>query len=352
MTAQNAEGQKLTGYRGTVNLISDSTVTLPPDYTFTAAGTHTFMVVFHSGNTHTVYVSDVSNGGSGYSETFVQCPGMTLTATNNGPMCPTSGSAVTLTAITNAQSPTFQWHLAHFPDQGDHSGDNVAVTFAALWEVYMNDSATGCFMSALTNIDLQPAPAIMNPNPASGDFTASIAGDTNGPYSDIVWSVDSDATIVSGQGTATVTIRPDPAATSLTFDVTATATRTNCWQTNSHYVSLIPAPPSAAITTGGSVCPHANGTASVPDAGAGARYFWAVQNGSLVSGQGTPSIVFSAPASGTVQLFATVSHNGLSTNANTSVPVTAATATLFATVSGPAARRRSTSPSPARRRSR
>ena len=334
VTAQTSNGQTVTGYRGTVTFSAslqkpDPSVELPPDYTFTAAdaGTHTFYVVFHRGGQHQVWVSDVTNPDiSGADDTSVQCSDITLTATNNGPVCP--GSTVTLTATTNAPNPSFSW----YPHTGGGGlvlhGQTVTTTIGGMWFVTLDDSTAGCSTTATTTVAYEPIPQVSVPSTASGDYSASIAGDSNGPYTDIVWSVR-NGSVAGGQGTATATIHPNPSAAAVVVTVDATRVSTGCRQSNEGTTDIVAAPLDAGISTGGSVCPHANGVASVADAGAGAAYAWTVPNASIVSGQGTPSIVFAAPASGSVSIFVTVARDGAWANGNTSVAVDSPSATLL-----------------------
>jgi len=74
--------------------------------------------------------------------------------------------------------------------------------------------------------------------------------------------------------------------------------------------------PSPAITTPSEVCPGFAGVvASVPDAGEGAAYAWTISNGAIQDGQGTRSIKWKAPWSGTVGLaVAVISPIGCTTN--------------------------------------
>jgi len=332
VTAVDSNNQPVSSYRGTVTFsASDSSVDVPPDYTFTAAdaGQHTFYVVFHRGYLHSVGVTDTVSNLQGGDETNVLCPDLTATATNSGPICP--GGTVTLTATTNATNPSFNWHPAHGGGGLVLTGQTVTTTVATLWEVYVTDADTGCLVAARTMVDYEPAPSIFGPDTASGDFTATLDGDPNGPYTDIVWSVTSGGSIVAGQGTPTVTIHPDASATRVYYAVAANRT-TGCRRSSDTSTAISPAPLSAAITTSDRVCPHADGVASVPDAGAGATYFWSLTNASIVSGQGTPSIVFEAPASGTIELSATVSRNGVGTGGNATVSVSAPAATLVSEV--------------------
>ena len=66
LTVEDAYGNVVTGYVGTVHFSSsDSTATLPPDYTFTAgdAGVHTFTstAILRKRGTQTLSVTDTQN---------------------------------------------------------------------------------------------------------------------------------------------------------------------------------------------------------------------------------------------------------------------------------------------------
>jgi hypothetical protein len=332
VTAVDAVGNKVAGYRGTVTFSSslagpDSSVDLPPDYTFTDAdaGTHTFNVVFHNGYLHEVWVTDTATSAQGSDETNVQCPEMTLTVTNSGPMCP--GSPVTLTAYTNASSPIYNWHLAHGGGGLVFTTQSVTTTIGGTWEVYVSDGTDQCLASAQTTVAYEQLPSITHPLSASGDFQASLSGDVNGPYTDIDWSVTHGGSIVAGQGTATVTIRPDPGVAQVDYGVGATRASTGCRQSNTASTSYHAAL-SADIATPGSICSGMSATASVPDGGAGTSYLWYLLNGTIVSGQSTPSIVFMPNGPGAVEISASVSRNGQFASGVANVAVDAVSAAI------------------------
>ncbi|HJW92593.1 MAG TPA: hypothetical protein VJ901_03150 [Thermoanaerobaculia bacterium] len=328
VVAQNSSYQTVPGYTGTVHFSADDpSVELPPDYTFTGAdaGSHTFTVIFHRGYQHQVWVTDLNSGAGGSAEGFIVCPDITLTATNDGPICP--GSMVTLSASTNATSPSWNWHAAHgaagYPT---YYTQTAVAPYASAWEVYMDDAGTGCHASAQTNVEFEPPPDITIPQSTSGDFTASIASDPNGPYSNIQWSVG-DGTIIGGAGTATITVRPNGGVSRVSIGVTATRIATNCTRSESDlYVDVNPAPLDVTVTTPPSVCPNAtNISASVPDNGQGAVYTWQVNNGTLVSGQGTRTIVYNAGASSKVFIFITVQRNSQNLSGSAEVPIASPT---------------------------
>jgi hypothetical protein len=81
-------------------------------------------------------------------------------------------------------------------------------------------------------------------------------------------------------------------------------------------------PPDATIEAPPAVCSLATvGAASVPDAGAGATYVWAITNGTITAGETTRTITFTAGATGTVGLDATVTVSGCAGHGTANIPV-------------------------------
>ncbi len=92
-------------------------------------------------------------------------------------------------------------------------------------------------------------------------------------------------------------------------------------------------PPAATINAPSSACASSTGNAASVNAPAATQWTWTVTGGTLTSGQGTPNITFSAPASGSVGLTVLVRDgNGCPNTVSTSVPVVA---TPSATISAP-----------------
>ncbi len=75
------------------------------------------------------------------------------------------------------------------------------------------------------------------------------------------------------------------------------------------------------ISSPSTLCASSNATASVPDAGPGTTYTWSVTNGTIVSGQGTVNLVFSAGPSGSVKLDIAQVNSGCTANGTVTIPI-------------------------------
>jgi uncharacterized repeat protein (TIGR03803 family) len=80
-------------------------------------------------------------------------------------------------------------------------------------------------------------------------------------------------------------------------------------------------PDATIIATGAACASSTNNRASVPNAGTGAAYSWAITNGTINAGAGTSNIIWAAGPTGTVTLTVTVS-SGTSCSNNGSMDVT------------------------------
>ncbi len=116
------------------------------------------------------------------------------------------------------------------------------------------------------------------------------------------WTV-TGGTITAGTGTTSITYTAG-AGPSVTIDITITDAN-GCVSTCQEIVTV--AAPDCTITAEDEVCDGTAGhTASVPDAGGGATYTWAVTGGTIDSGQGTASISYTAGAGPTITIDVTV----------------------------------------------
>ncbi|MGB2984252.1 MAG: hypothetical protein WBE26_00070, partial [Phycisphaerae bacterium] len=125
------------------------------------------------------------------------------------------------------------------------------------------------------------------------------------------WTV-TGGTLNSGQGTISISYTAGM-GTSLTLEVTVTDA--NGCQSTCQKVVTVDAP-DCTISGANEVCfQSSNNFASVPNAGAGATYVWAVAGGTLTSGQGTNQITYTAGSGTAVTLDVTVTNdNGCSSS--------------------------------------
>ncbi|MCK6683134.1 MAG: hypothetical protein L6R30_12035 [Thermoanaerobaculia bacterium] len=139
---------------------------------------------------------------------------------------------------------------------------------------------------------------LFNKDTAARETTVSIAGVPAGPSS--LYRFDAGARLgpagsVSFSGGTATLILPSRSATLIV----------------SRLDSGSCAPPSSSITL----------SASVPDAGTGASYTWAISGGTITGGQGTKSVSFTATKSFRVTLTATVRNaEGCSSSATVTIP--------------------------------
>ncbi len=211
VTAVDANGNLTTDYTGTVEFQSHG-VTRPANYTFTPAdvGTKTFTSTPDRGGYVLFNVYDVEYIGIAHSHSMqIACPGFTVTASNDGPVCP--NEAPTLTASTTETGVTFHWQGPRFWSASGQVVSGV-MNYAGTYLVVMSHP-NGCSASAETDVTLSSTnpdvQAVSDPLHACDTLEKTFAivdTATNGPYTNIVWSVIGSGSIVSGQGTPSVTL--------------------------------------------------------------------------------------------------------------------------------------------------
>lgn len=201
-------------YTGTIEIEAYG-VNVPSSATFTAAdgGSKTLSGTPTRGGAVNIVLRDATYIGMVGSHSLeVACPGFTVTASNNGPVCPNVAPA--LTASTTETGVSFHWTGPSL-----FSADGQVVSGRSNYEGPYTVQMThpnGCSATATTTVALNST----RPNVQSVDgdpnfmcdgtartFTIADA-DRNGPYTNIDWTLDpsSSGHIVSGQGTPTVTV--------------------------------------------------------------------------------------------------------------------------------------------------
>jgi hypothetical protein len=221
----------------------------------------------------------------------------TPSITPGGPTAICPGGSVTLTS-SNASS--YLWSTGE-------TTQSITVGNAGSYTVTVTD-ANGCSgTSAPANVSINTPPnAVIN---AGGPTTFCPGGSvtlTASPAGTYLWSTGetTQSIVASSVGSYSVTVTDGNGCS-------ATSAPTN--------VAFYPLP-DATITAPASVCANSSSSASVP-AQAGASYAWTVGNGTLVSGNGTNSINFSAGGSGPVTFSVVVTLNGCPSNGSAQTAV-------------------------------
>jgi len=164
-------------------------------------------------------------------------------------------------------------------------------------------NAAGCSASATKTVTVNPRPVVTVNSPAicagasPATMTATVTGGT-GPFS-YLWS---------GPGGFTASTQSINVSTAGVYTVNVTDAKGCAAASASGTLTANPTP-SATITAPAAVCANSTGNAaSVADAGAGASYNWTITGGAITAGQNTPSVTWSAGASGTATLNVTVTN--------------------------------------------
>ena len=271
----------------------------------------------------------------------------TLTVVDAGGCASTNEPTVTVTVnpmsdatITTAAAvcPSTSGHIASVPDPGSGATyvwtitngtiDAGAGTSSIQWSSGVASPVTlkvkvtnssGCKASKSKNVpNIVPSAAITAPSAVCAKSTGNAASVPNaGPGATYTWII-TNGTITSGSGTRSIRFTAgDSGSVSLSVSVVNAA---GCASSGSKTIPIQPSP-NATITAPSSVCPNSTGNAASAPSGA-AAYNWTVTNGTLISGQGTHMITFTAGASGSVTLKVTVTgNNGCASTKSKSVPI-------------------------------
>ncbi|MBI1752337.1 MAG: SUMF1/EgtB/PvdO family nonheme iron enzyme, partial [Acidobacteria bacterium] len=145
------------------------------------------------------------------------------------------------------------------------------------------------------------------------NVTASKAGPTasvvaQGTGSTYTWTLSNGGTITAGQGTRTITWTA-PASGTVTASCTVANALGDAAPAGTANSTVVAAATQPTVTVPANVTASKPGlTASVVAQAAGSTYTWSLSGGSITAGQGTRTITWTAPASGTVTASCTVAN--------------------------------------------
>ncbi len=304
VTAWDANSQPVPGYTGTVHFTGTTGVVLPTDYTFTPAdnGVHTFTFTAMNGGHHAITATDVSNPTLGSSDTFhVNCPELTATAGNNGPVC-AEGHPI-LYGSSNQSGVSYSWSgpFGWFSYQQNPTAPLPGTYFLEV------TNSNGCTASATTTVGkiTPPSIAVSQPASACGPETVTASVTNAASFTNFQWDV-TGGTILSGQSTPSIQWKLSNTDGTLLAEVHATHTATGCNASGYSGVNVDPAFP-ADITVQSSSCAGATVTATVPQ-NFNAAYGWNVTNATVIS-DSLNTLVFKPTGAGNVTITSHVWNN-------------------------------------------
>jgi uncharacterized repeat protein (TIGR01451 family) len=269
--------------------------------------------------------STIADGTSELSPavTITTCTPPTATITPSGPTTFCTGGSVTLTASAGA---SYQWRNFATPIVGANAQQYVATTAGSYTVTVTNAggcSATSGPTSVSVNSTVSVTISAGGPTTfcAGGNVTLT-ANPSGGSGSFVSYQWFLNASPIGGANASTYSAA---AAGNYTVTVTDSA---GCTGTSAPQSVTVNAPPSAAINAPSSTCANSNAGASIVSPVGGATYTWSVTNGTISSGQGTFSIIFTAGNTSPVSISVTASMNGCTATGSASVAVGTFTPTI------------------------
>jgi len=247
-----------------------------------------------------------ASGCNGTSAPFAvsQAPLAPPTVTSSGPTTFCSGGSVTLTSSAAA---TYQWLINGSPIGGSTS-QSINATASGNYSVTITSGSCSATSSAVA-VTVNPTPAVTITGPAAVCAGGSATLDAGAGFATYAWS--------TGATTQTITVSP---ASTTTYSVTVT--NSGCSASASKTITISSGATTTSILAPSSVAPNSAGnTASVPPAQSGSAYNWTISGGIITSGNGTPSIVWTAGNSGTATIGITITSASCTASGSVNVAI-------------------------------
>ena len=278
-------------------------------YAAPVAGSYTVTATSASGCSGTSAAVNVTQNAT---------PSPTVTA--GGPTTFCSGGSVTLS--TGAAS-SYQWLSNGSPISGAN-GQSYSATSSGSYSVTVTNGSGCVGTSSAVSVTVNPNPVVNITGPSSICGSGTVTLDAGAGFASYNWS--------NGALTQTITVAP---ATTTTYSVTVT-TAVGCTGSASKTVTVSSGASSTTVTAPSSVAATSAGnTASVPSAATGATYNWSITNGTITNGNGTPSITWTAGASGNAVISVVVTSGSCTASGSATVAITDAADLALTAIAGP-----------------
>jgi uncharacterized repeat protein (TIGR01451 family) len=231
------------------------------------------------------------------------------TVTAGGPTTFCSGGSVTLS--TGAAS-SYQWLLNGSPI-GGATGPSISATISGSFSVTVTNGSGCAATSPAVNVTVNPNPLVTISGPSSVCVSGSATLDAGAGFASHNWS----------NGALTQSITVSPAATT-TYSVTVT-NGAGCSGAASKTVTVGSGSTTTTVSAPASVPSNSTSNpASVPPAQNGSTYAWSITGGTITSGDGTPSILWTAGASGNAVISVFVNSGSCTASGSATVAITEA----------------------------
>ena len=224
-----------------------------------------------STTTYTVMVTDGTTGCANSGSGTVTVTPLPAVSVNSAAVC--AGGSATLTATTDASSPTYQWND---PANSTTASITVSPATTTTYTVTVTDGTTGCVNSGSGTVTVNPLPAVsVNSAAVCAGGSATLTATTDASSPSYLWNDPANST------TASITVSP---ATTTTYTVTVTDGTTGCANSGSGTVTVNPVATVTTDTTNQTVCAGSEVTWSVVAGGAGQTYQWQRDGTNLLEG--------------------------------------------------------------------
>jgi uncharacterized repeat protein (TIGR01451 family) len=238
---------------------------------------------------------------------LTQTPSPTAVVTPSGPTTFCSGSSVTL---TSSAASSYQWFLNGVLINAA-AGQSFVATSSGSYSVTVTNGSGCSATSTPVTVTVNPNPTVTITGPNAVCAGGSATLDAGAGFASYAWS--------TGATTQTITVSP---VANTTYSVTVT-NASGCSASASKTITISSGVSSATVTAPASVPNSSAGnTASVPPAQAGSTYTWSISGGTITSGNGTPSIVWTAGSGPSATISVTITSGSCTASGSATVTIT------------------------------
>jgi len=203
------------------------------------SGANTLFPVVNAAGTYTLVVTNATNGCTSEDFTTVSSSIQPPTASATGGLLTCANMSVTLTATTNAATPTFAWSG---PGGFSSNQQNPSANTVGTYTVVITNTANGCSNSATASVTqnvTQPTASAIAETLTCADTLAQITTTTNANPATFAWS---------GPNNYSSTVQNPNVNTAGTYTVMVTSGANGCTNTATVSVAQNNTPPTASAT--------------------------------------------------------------------------------------------------------